>query len=98
MTPSMDLLFRKRLGSPGMGDIIIAISVSSVHIWAVFLVAVGRQLRKLDFWFLEVLNIAFPFQGCIKNIAKSLGNFRKMVMWFAFHVYMIKMLVTWWCN
>ena len=90
----MGVLGNRKLYSSGMGDIIIAISVSSVHIWAVFLVAVGRQLRNLNVWFLEVLNIAFLFQGCIKNIANSSGSFRIMVMWIFFHIYMIIMLVT----
>ena len=90
MPPSMDLLGNGRLCNPGMRDIILAVSMFSVQTWALLLVVVGRKIRKLKFWFLEVLNIVFFPQAYIKNIANSLETFGKMVMWIVFHVHMNK--------
>ena len=67
------------------GDIIFILSMSSVHMWALLLFAVGKKVRTLVVWFPEFLNIPFHFRVCIKNITDSLGTCRQMVIWIVFH-------------
>ena len=57
--------------------IFLDISLSSVHTWALLLFAIGRQIQKLNVWFLVVLNIAFHFQVCIINASNTLGTCTK---------------------
>ena len=66
-------------------DIIFAVSMSSVHMWALLLFAVANKFRTLEVWFLEFLNITFHFHVCIKNVTNSLATCRKIVMWIVFH-------------
>jgi hypothetical protein len=62
-------------------DAVLVKPLSCVHTCVLlFWCVVGRQIRKLKVWFLEVQNVAFHFQVCLTNFTNSLETGRKAIM------------------
>ena len=70
---SLSLFVYRNTAALEQKEMMLVVSLSRVHTWAMLFCTVGREIRKLKVQFLEVLNIAFQFQVCVIKITNCLG-------------------------